>query len=215
MKTKRFIVLVLVILMTISLVGCGSKGGNGQSGSGSGSQSNGTAVESCQTIGELMDLGGESVQWSTSEQVFVYAMELDGEYYRAIAEMTAEQSDALFNVDYNDENYEEQENEIVRPLEITRIDHLNDEILSQSELDALVGKTGQELFDAGWRPGFGYNLEDMEFWMYYGPFTYAVVFDGEVADADVDTFDEEEDIKDMVVKSAEFYMLGDATSIDE
>ena len=32
---------------------------------------------------------------------------------------------------------------------------------------------------------------------------------------DVDTFNEEEDIKDMVVKSAEFYMLGDATSIDE
>lgn len=54
----------------------------------------------------------------------------------------------------------------------------------------------------------------MEFWMQKGAFTYAIVFDGKVDEADYDTFDAEEGIREMTVKSAAFYELGDATNIE-
>ena len=88
-------------------------------------------------------------------------------------------------------------------------------MLSQEELDKLVGKTGQELLDTGWSDGYGYNLEEMEFWLDYGPFSYAVVFDDPVPESEYETFDTETGIKDRHVVSAKFFMLGNgATDIE-
>lgn len=98
-------------------------------------------------------------------------------------------------------------------MEIEKIENLNETILSQEELDALMGKTGQELLDDGW-VWTGHDLEAMEFWMQKGAFTYTIVFDGKVDEADYDTFDAEEGIREMTVKSAAFYELGDATNIE-
>ena len=102
--------------------------------------------------------------------------------------------------------------ELLAPIEITKMEDLTEQILTEDERKALVGKTGQELMDAGWYSS-GYNLETMEFWMNYGPFLYTVVFDGKVEEADWADF-KEEMIGDMTVRSVEFLMLGDATIIE-
>ena len=80
-------------------------------------------------------------------------------------------------------------------------------------MDAYVGKTGREMQDAGWIYT-GHDLENMEFWLQYGPFVYTVVFDGKVDEKDWDTFEDESGAKDMKVKSVEFNSIGDATNIE-
>ena len=92
------------------------------------------------------------------------------------------------------------------------MENLSNEIIPQEELDKLVGKTGEELFNDGWTDGSGYNLEDMEFWLNKGAFEYTVVFDGKVEN--YDEFDTEEGVKAFTVKSVKFNGLGDATNIE-
>ena len=118
------------------------------------------------------------------------------------------------NVDIFQEGYEKKQQKIIKNIEIDEMEDLSDQMLSQDELDALAGKTGQELVDEGWLFNGGHNLENMEFWMGYGPFNYSVFFDGEVAESDYETFDDEADTRELTVKSAEFNSLGDATNIE-
>ena len=80
----------------------------------------------------------------------------------------------------------------------------------------LVLPAARRFLDAGWHCYSGYNIEDMVFWMDYGPFTYSVYFNEKITDYNMDTFDAEEGIKDLTVKNIEFFMLGDgATNLDE
>ena len=81
---------------------------------------------------------------------------------------------------------------------------------SQEELDKLVGKTVQDLFDEGWTC-WGWNLGDHILWMYGGPFSYTVEFTGELNDTEY--FDESE-AGSMTVKSVTYDGLGDATELD-
>ena len=86
--------------------------------------------------------------------------------------------------------------------------------VAQEELDKLVGKTGQELFDEGWRSGSFYNTDTLEVWLEYGPFAYAMHFDGEIAPEDAETFDPYEDLTDKKVLDATFADVGDATYME-
>lgn len=192
----------------LSLAGCG---GSGSDDSGSGEP---VSVDSLKTIGDIIATESDDIQSAVYDDFVLYAFKLGDKYYRARAAISPDQAKAYFDIDYSDDDYEEQQNKILAPLAIEEIEDLSDQILSQEELDALAGKTGQELQDAGWTFS-GHDLEEMVFWMNYGPFVYNVYFDGEVAEADYDSFDDDEDTKTLVVKSAEFSTLGDATSIEQ
>ena len=122
-----------------------------------------------------------------------------------------EEADALFDIDYAADDAAEQEAAILSDLVITDRQKLDDQILSQEDLDALVGKTGQELLDAGWTPGYGYDLEAGEFWLFYGPFCYTIGFDGEFEESD-DIIDDEDYFKDRTVTSATFNSLGEISN---
>ncbi|MBQ1619665.1 MAG: hypothetical protein II094_01595, partial [Oscillospiraceae bacterium] len=125
--------------------------------------------------------------------------------------MPEDVADAVFALDFEDPQHDEKLNALIAPLEVVRIDNLNDTILTQEQLDALVGKTGEELFNEGWTNS-GWNLQDMEFYMSYGAFDYLVTFEGSV-----DNYEdfEEEDINPLVVKSAVYYGRGDLTNTDD
>ena len=212
---KRILYLALVLVMTVMMTaGCGGAGSSSSEAADQ-QQEETVSVDSLKTIGDIIALERETQQWAVFEDKVVYAFELDGKYYRAIAEISPETAEAIWNIDYSDEDYEKKEKDLLAPVEISNIEDLSGRILSEEDRNALVGKTGQELLDSGWTVGSGHNLETMEFWMAYGPFEYTVVFDGKVDEADYETFDDYEDIKDLKVKSVEFLMLGDATSIEE
>ncbi|MBQ1407988.1 MAG: hypothetical protein IIY88_07650 [Eubacterium sp.] len=205
---KKVLSLVLVLFMALTiLAGCGSKDSGGAGSGGDAS------VDSFKTFGDIIALEGEGKQVAVYNNKLIYAFQVGDVYYRAISEISDETEQAYMDVDILEDGHEEKQNEIISSIEIDKLENLNEQILSQEELDALVGKTGQDLMDDGWTFS-GHNLEEMEFWMDYGPFEYTVTFDGEVTEAEWETFVDEEDTKDLTVKSAVFTTIGDATNIE-
>ena len=165
------------------------------------------------TLGELIQAKGvEERQSAHSDHYYVYVYEQGGKFYRAVAALSEELSEQLFDLDIFDDNYEAKVIELISPLEIARLENLSETLPSLDEMNKWVGKTGEELFDAGWTNS-GWNLDEMVFWMNYGAFQYDVVMEGSVTD--YDSFDDE-DINALIVKSVTFNgQLGDATEIDE
>ena len=133
----------------------------GESGSPKSAAEGEVDLESLKTLGDAFALQGKDEdinQRGFSEDKYIYVFSIAGVPYRVTADLPADVSEKLFALEF-DENYEKNEMELVSGLEITSRENLNDQILPQEELDALVGKTGQELFDAGWREGSFYNTE--------------------------------------------------------
>ncbi len=202
----------MVMAAMLVLAACGGAGGSGSGGSdGSGASA---SVDDIKTVGDAMAFSSEESQRAFYDDVLVYVFKVDDTYYRVIADLPEETSKALWDLDFMDEDYETKYNDLVYPLEIRELEDLSEQKLSQEEMDAFVGKTGKELVEAGWRTGMGYNLNDMEFWLDYGPFEYAVVFDGETDSTNFDDIDEEEFISERTVKSIEYLSIGDATNIE-
>ena len=142
---------------------------------------------------------------------YVYVFEMDGVFYRAIAELPEEVSEAIYSWDYMDPDYDKKISEAVAPLPITKIENLSVMMPAQEELDALVGMTGQQLKNDGWSIS-SWQLDQMEFGMYHGLFAYTVIMEGDyVPNANYD-FDEDKDFAPLKVKSVTCDGIGDATS---
>ena len=202
------LMLALLLVAALMLTGCGSKSG-GSADPGKGSDA---SVDSLKTFGDIIELEAEDKQQAVYENKVVFAFRIGDTYYRAIGEISDEMQQEYFDIDMMQDGYEEKQNEMLAPVKIDKIENLDDYKLSQEELDKLVGKTGQELQDEGWTFS-GHDLDNMEFWMNYGPFTYTVVFDGKVDEKDYESFEDEAGTKDMKVKTAEFQSIGDATDL--
>ena len=207
---KRVLSLLLVLLMAVCmLTACGGSKDEPKE------KSAGASVDSLKTIGDIIEAAPEDLQSAVYEDKVVYAFKMGDNFYRAIAAISKEDSDAYMKVDFADEDYQEQQNKIVAPLKIDKIEDLSDQLISQEELDKLVGKTGKELVEDGWTYNGSYFLEEMQFELNKGPFVYMFVFDGSVDEKDYEDYDAEKGTRDMKVKSASFSALGDATNIEE
>ena len=199
---KTFLIILALFVSALMLVSCGEK-----------TEESSFDVDSIKTLGDILKLEAESPQSAQYENLLIYVFELNGNYYRAKADLTPEQSDALWDLSFMDDDYDAKFSEIVSDIAVTSVENLSEQILTESQLKSLVGKTGQELFDEGWENGNGYNLENMEFWMDYGPFEYSVIMEGHIDESEYDTFSEDK-ISDMKVKSVSFFGVGDATDFD-
>lgn len=155
------------------------------------------------TLGEL--LGLPDYGRTNTGDIYVFAFEQDWIFYRAVAELPKEVSDALFELDWDDEKYDEKVNALVSPLKITQIENLTANIPSQEELDKLIGKTAEELFNDGWYCS-GWNLDEMIFYMNCGAYSFDMVLEGDVKSPD--DFDDE-DVGPLVVKSVTFTDIRD------
>ena len=207
MKRIMFFLLAAVIL----LAGCGagstgSPAAGSSQGKASGQEAGKDIVDNLKTIGDIKQLDDDMVREEAYfEDFYACVIDVDGTLYRLAADLPEDVSKQIWSIDFEDEDRDEKVNELLKPLEITRKDNFSELIIPQEELDKLVGKTGQDLLDDGWYSG-GYNLEDMEFWMYKDPFMYTVVFEG-TAEPTEDG-DDNEMIKDLKVKSVTYTSLG-------
>ncbi|MBQ7688390.1 MAG: hypothetical protein IJT27_04140 [Clostridia bacterium] len=214
---KALVVLMALILALAVFAACGKQDGGNQDADTPASDDATVDVASFKTLGEALALDetGES-QSATYEDCYVYVLEQNGTYWRLTAALTADQSAALWELDILDENYNEQLEALISPLAITNCENLNDQLLSEDERNALVGKTGEDLLADGWTSGYGYNLDSMEFYLEKGPFCYTVVFESEEQLENTDDFDELEAIRTLAVKSVAFNSLGNsATDLPE
>ena len=162
------------------------------------------------TVGDLFKNVAEQ-QSMTMDGIYVYAFELGGSYYRAVAEMPTETFDAYMALDFSDEQYDEKAQALLGDLAITRIEDLNQAVPTQEQLDALVGKTFGELLEDGWMFD-GYNFEEMIFTGNHDISMYELTMEGE-APADYSDFTDE-DLKDFTVVSAKYDGFGDLTNMD-
>lgn len=206
---KKVLSVLLVILLTLSvLAGCAISGGSNPAEtavSGTG------AVDDCKTMSDVFALENrQNEQTALYGDYFIYAFELDGTYYQAIAEISEDIEEELWALDWADPDHDAKQAELIGPKELIRLVNLSDEIIPQEELDALVGKTGQDLLDDGWYNS-GWNLDNMEFWMNKGAFSYTVIMEGEVGN--YEDFDDE-DIGALVIKSVSCTGIGDATNVE-
>ena len=208
---KKAFVIVLSLLIVLSLfAACGKQGSNDPSASDNVPASDALSVE---TVGDALALMGEGEsQFATLEKAYVVAFEKDGVYWRVIAELTPEQHDAIFALDILDEDHDEKEKELVSPLKVTKCENLNEKKLSDDDMAALVGKTGAELFDSGWTTGMGYDLESMEFYLEYAPFSYTVTFEKQEQLENSDDFDAEAAVASLKVVSVSFTGLGNSVT---
>lgn len=226
---KKVIALMLVLVMAFCMMtGCAAAGASSTESEGSGESSEesaaGTAgaaagvpaeLQSVKTMGDLFAMDGvEEFSSGNYEMFYLYAFELNGVYYRAIANLTDEQAETLWNLDFESEDYDQKYNEAVSPLVIDHIDNLSEGEPSEEELDAYVGKTGQDLLNDGWMSS-GYNLDGMEFYMNHDVYSFIVVFDGTLDDAEIEEIGEDEAIKDLTIKSVTYNGIGDAFYMGE
>lgn len=207
---KKTISFVLALIMVLAaFAGCSKETAE----NGAPSSGNTADVSSFKTLGDIFNAVTEGQnQSSTYDTCYVYAFQIGDEYYRATANISEDVKAKLDSIDYSESDVMEKEQEILAPLAIDKLENLSENILSQEELDKLVGKKGEELFNDGWETGMGYNTETMEFWLDYNCFEYTVVFDGTVEEGD--EFDETEALKPLTVKSVTLNGLGNATDIE-
>ena len=174
-----------------------------------GKDGNPVALDAVTTLGEL--LGLPEIGASFTDTAYVYAFEQDGNTYRAVCDISEDVSQALFALEFDDPEYEQKRKDLIAPLPVREIENLTESIPTQEEAEAYLGKTGQELIDDGWTVSF-YNLEDLNFEMNHGAYSYAVTFEGEVKDPE--NFDEYADMGGLTVAAISCSGVGDATYIE-
>ena len=202
-----------LILSAAPLLLCGC--GQAKKEESASSAATGFDPAAMKTMGDVFTYTkGEFSQEDYTETYYLVVFDAEGNYYRASTDLPKDVSDALFAIDFDDENKAEKVMELVSPLEVKALENLTEMMPSQEELNKYVGKTGKDLFDEGWEYSY-YNLDDMEAGMYYGPFEYKVVFDysGEPM-VNSDDFDFYEKFKDIPVKSVECIGIGNASNLD-
>ena len=206
--------LIAVLTAGLLLAGCGSSTGSTESNTDSGTPaaaSSGADVSSFRTMGDIFAQNPDEKERGFTDKDYCYVFELDGVIYRAKGMMTEEQRDQLFDLEFDDPDYEEKYREIAGSIVIEQFDNLTEMIPPQEELDKYVGKTGQDLLDDGWTEGYGYNLDNMEFWLYKGPFAYTVVFESDQKYENTDDFDVWATIAPLTIKSVTYNGLGNAS----
>lgn len=203
---KKYISIVIALMAAaLAVMGCGSSGSSSASA---------LTIDSFKTLGDVLEKAPDGWEAAEYDDKFEYGFKLEDKFYVVTAVKSEEVAEAINAIDFMDPDYDNKYAEVISSLEITKVKDITDEMLTREELDALVGKTGKELFDNGWYNS-GYNSETMEFWMGYGPFTYLIIFDGEIPESELETFVAEEGTLEMTVKSADFYSLGDITYAEE
>ena len=212
---KKTLPLLIVVLGISLLAGCGSSAAGDASDDSASESEAAEAIDltSFKTLGDVFAFEGKdeySEQRATFDGKYIYAFTSGGTAYRFIADLPSDIEEQLFALEFDDD-YDKNEMALVSDLEIKSAEDLTDQILSQDDLDALAGKTGQELADEGWRGGSFYNSENGEAWVEYGPFAYVMHFEGEI---DADNFDDFEDLAELTVKDAAYEGLGDASYIE-
>ena len=210
---KTMSLLLVLFMMLFALAGCGGGERTDSAANNDNTNSKPIAIDEIKTIGDAFEVAPEDNQWAVYDNKVVFALRSGESYYRFIADISEADQQAYMDIDYSDQDFEAKQHAIVDPLVITKTEELTDQILSQEELDALIGKTGKELADDGWTYQGSYNLEDMEVWMDKGPFEYSVKFDGKIAE-NTDDLDIAEATKDMKVVAVDFIGFSDATNLE-
>ena len=203
---KKLLTLLLAAVMVFALAACG----NSAAPAGSAEAQSGEIT----TLGDALRMGRETQYvGSWNDEQYVYVFDNNGIPTRVVADLTPELNETIDEIQFSDTLEEDEKEqkllEAIGELPLVSVEDLSSYVLSQEELDALVGKTGQELLDAGWTDqgshwdgGDGLVVE-----MTQGIFDYEIHFNESAEFAEDQSA--EEVIPDLTVKSAAYYGFAD------
>ncbi|MBQ8967166.1 hypothetical protein [Ruminococcus sp.] len=151
------------------------------------------------TVGDVMSADENVRTASMGNQLFM-VIDNDDVCARFIANMPEDIKEQYYDVDIFADDYEEQQNALVKDLEIARLDDYKDGIPAQEELDKFVGGPASDLFDAGYSAsGWAISGGEGQFSFDDGVYEYTVIFNEPLSeDAD---YNSESAFDGLTVKS--------------
>ena len=194
---KKLLTVLLIALLILSAAACAKNT----------PASSSVDLTQWKTLGDIWEyeFWGSVVE----EGTYIRAFKAEDGYYRVETDVPQDVAEKLDAIDFFDKTMEEQEKALMKDLPIKTIINLSEVLLSQSDLDALAGKTGQELLDMGFVPqgSNGFSTQEQLSWatLEKGPFVYEVTFQ-EYVDVDDDP-NIAAVIRPLTVKSAELVGL--------
>ena len=212
--------LALAAVLAMPLAACGS--GQGSQGDGaqassdtpSSTQAASMDVSNWKTLGDALAFKGEGNSTAAWDEGYYAAVfEAGDSIVRVVAKMTPEVYAKIGELDGMDSDYEQKFNETLGALELAIAEDVTAEKIAQSELDAYVGKTGQDLMNDGFlfQNYYMYGGDETGATMDKGNLSYIVDFDATVAEDQIG--DEGAAIKGASIKSIE-YAGGSNAAVD-
>jgi len=138
------------------------------------------------TIREVQEAEEERGQVGHNDKYIVYVTECDDTIYRFVVESSKEISEEIEALDFHDDDYMEKVYATFNDLPIVSEENLLLYAMDEEEMEALVGKTGQELLDAGFESP-GYNEDENGQWvgMDFGVLSYRFIMNEDLGDSEV------------------------------
>ena len=186
---KKTIITILAALLLLTAFACQSADSQ---------QAEEAGTEGWKTMADALNATTGSSQYAYDAEHFVYAFESNETPYRVACDFSVELYEQLDAIDFFDEEREAKIAAILGPLPLTLTEDLSSYQIPQSELDTWIGKTGQDMLDAGFgQAGYFYDEQYLEYTLEKGLFYYTVTFSEPVSEEQ----DWDEVIKSMTVKS--------------
>ena len=167
-------------------------------------------TSSWKTLGDGLAQADSAPNAAWNDQYYVCEFPIGESTIYAVAKMTPEVEKKIQSIDASKTDYEKEFVKAVSPLELVKAEDITSHKMDQSALDAFVGKTGQDLFDAG----FTFD----NYYQYDGPqtgatlekdyFAYGVTFD--VKTPEKDTEDGGASIKNATITDIELQGAADS-----
>ena len=155
------------------------------------------------TLGDALANKTGDLSYVFNDDYVCCAFEAGDAMIRAVAKSSPDLNDKINAVDYDDPDYDAKIDEVLADLELLSAEDFSDTQLSQEELDSYVGKTGQDMLDAGFTID-GYFMDGSDeavVSMDYGYYGYEVTFDKTVTEDQISA--DSNVIKDATVTAVE------------
>lgn len=151
MKSSTKILAALALVLALALVPLAACGGQtADNGDATGTEDAATAVDisGWKILADAYAATEESKASGYDDTYYVTVLAGNDRYYRVVAEADTAVLDQTNELDFFAEDYNEQYNAIVGALNIISAEDITDQLIAEND-PAYVGKTGQELIDAG------------------------------------------------------------------
>ena len=163
------------------------------------------------TVGDALAARTDECASSWDENYYVAVFKAGDSYMRIVGTIDPDTQAKIDAVDWDRKDVSTQIDEAVSGAALKSAEDITGDILSQDALDALVGKTGQQLVDEGWefQSYFMYGGEQTIATFANGNFAYSMTFD--VTTPESASEDEGASVMAAPVVSAEFEGASNAT----
>lgn len=169
---------------------------------------------SWKTLGDALASRTGNLSYGYDDDYFVAIFDAGDSIIRTVSKMELSIRDEFGELDFEDPDYEAKETAILADLELISAEDITSDVLSQEELDSYVGKTGQDMYDAGFVFSYYsmYGGEQTSASIDYGYFSYDVTFDTSIDESQSE--DEGASLKDAKVVEVQSFKNLSNMSLD-